>query len=85
MPSTGDIGVIHMPLQRIPPGKSHHTTPNHQSTSEHISPCLYALLVSHVLADALTIDVCLINPNSTAHPLLRLPPTTVGSYVAPEV
>ena len=84
-PNTRDVGIIHMPLQCIPPGKSLHTTSNRQSTLEHIRSSLDTLLVCHALPDALSVQVSLVDPNSAAYPLIRLLPTIVGYDMALEI
>ena len=85
MPGARNVGIIHMPLQRIPPRKALHATSNHQSTPELIRPSLDALFVGHTQSDTLPIQMRPIHPNTTAYPFLRLPPTRVSLDVALEV
>ena len=85
MPNAREVGVIHMPLESIPPGEGLHTTSNHQSTPEHIRSSPEALLVRHGPPDVLSIQLIPIHSDSTACPLFRIPPTTVSYDMALKV
>ena len=74
-----------MPLQRIPPREGLHATSNHQPTSKVVRSSFDALFVGHTQSDTLSIQMRPTHPNTTAYPLLRLPPTSVSFNVALEV
>ena len=85
MSDARDLAIVDVPLQRVPPRKRLHATPNHQSTLEIIRPSLNALVIGHTRLEAVVVQMRPIHPNSTAYPLLRLSPTTVGFDVTLEV
>ena len=85
MANANDVGVIHMSLQGIPPGKRLHTTSNHQSITIHIRSGLHAFLVGHPLLDAFVVQVSPVHRDPTARPPARLHPTIVSDDMALEV
>ena len=85
MSDARDVGVVHMPLQRIPPRERLLTTSNHQSTPKVVRSSLDAFLVGHALFDARFIQMRPIHPNSTAFPFIRLRPAAVSYDVALKV
>lgn len=85
MPDAGDFGVIDVPLQGIPPGKSIETTSNHQLTPEQIRPSLYLLILGHALLDPRVVRPSNVHRNPTARPLFRFQPATMRHYVTVQV
>ena len=84
IPDAQDIGVIHMPLQSVPPGKGHHAASDHQLSPEQIRSSRDVLLLSHPLLDSQPVQLGLVHINPTARPLVGVHPAIVNSNVALE-
>jgi len=85
MSDARDLVIVDVPLQRVPPRKRLHATPDHQSTLEIVRPSFDAFVVGHTRLEAVVVQMHPLHPNSATYPLLRLSPTTVGFDVAFEV
>ena len=80
-----ELAIVDVPLQRVPPRKRPHATPDHQSSLKVVRPSLNAFVIGHTQLEALVVQMRPIHPNPAAYPLLWLSPTTMGFDVAPEV
>jgi hypothetical protein len=85
VPNARKVGVVHMPLQGVPPGERLQATPNPQLSPERIRSSLHALLVGHARLDADPIQVRPIHRNPTARPPVRVDPPTVGHDMTLEI
>lgn len=80
-----DVGIVHMPLQGIPPSEGPLTTPDHQSAPNHIRPSPDTLLVRHALLNTRVIQVGPGNTNPAARPPLWFPPTIMSFDMTLEI